>query len=109
MSEPCRHERDVVVHGALGAAHLEIQRLEAELADWRAAQQRLWMECDNAVTAYGFLEVEVAEQIAKVAERDAMIATDDTELQAKDAVIAERDASIARLTIRLAADDQATS
>ena len=41
MSEPCRHERDaaildeltaVRVHGALGAAYLEVDALRAELA-----------------------------------------------------------------------------
>ena len=81
MSEPCRHERDVAVHGALGAAHLEIERLKAELAG----------PCAHTALSRIYLE-ERDEARATIAERDASIAQLATRLAADD-----QDATIERV------------
>jgi len=95
---PARPIPPEALNGLTGAAYTAVIRREADKADvahWATLERETYYDAanenwDKLLVAYESvfdLRRQVEAQRAMIAERDAMIATDDVELQAKDATI----------------------
>jgi len=82
----------------MAAVHEVMAVADAENATLTVEVERLRVKVNLKVLQRDYAVLQRDEVRATLAERDAMIATDDIELQAKDATIAERDAKIERMT-----------